>query len=353
MEAGLRSDRSIKRVCLALQGGGAHGAFTWGVLDRILEDDRIEIAAISGTSAGALNGAALKVGLHMGGRKGARENLDWLWEQVAALGDWQVASWLQALLPAPAAMARMAATAFPFSTENIAAQLYSPQSLGAFYRNPLERIVKRFHFDKVCASEGPALHVAATNVRTGKIRVFTGAEITANALLASACLPTIFQTIEMEDTATGKVEAYWDGGYAGNPALFPLFGADLPDDIVIVNINPLMRDELPFTATEIQSRLNEISFNSSLMRELRAIAFVKRMIADGTLPKGRMKDPRVHMIADDDLMNRLSVASKTSATPSLLLELKAAGRAAADAFLDDHRDDLNERDTLDLVTLYG
>lgn len=353
MEAGLRSDRPIKRINLALQGGGAHGAFTWGVLDRILEDDRIEIAAISGTSAGALNGAALKAGMHMGGRKGARANLDWLWEQVAALGDWHVASWLQALLPAPAAFARLAATAFPFSAENISAQIYSPQSLGGFYHNPLERIVRRFHFDKVCQTESPALHVAATNVRTGKIKVFAGGEITAEALLASSCLPTVFQTIEIDDPVTGKTEAYWDGGYAGNPALFPLFTADLPDDIVIVNINPLVRDELPFTATEIQNRLNEISFNSSLMRELRAIAFVKRMLAEGTLAPGRMKNVRVHMIADDELMNRLSASSKTSATPSLLLEMKAAGRAAADMFLEDHRDDLNEKDTLDLVETYG
>lgn len=183
-------------------------------------------------------------------------------------------------------------------------------------------------------------------MRSGKIKVFSGTDITSDALTASACLPTLFQAVEIDG------EAYWDGGYSGNPALFPLFEGDKPDDIVVVNINPLHRDEIPTDPQAIQNRINEISFNSSLLRELRAIRFVKRLLGNGTLPKGAMKNVLVHMIADDALMNDLSVATKSVPNPIVLARLKSAGRGAANAFLDAHYDDLGERDTVDLEDMF-
>jgi NTE family protein len=335
------------RISLALQGGGAHGAFTWGVLDRLLEEDGIEIAAMSGTSAGALNGAALKAGLLAGGRAGARHSLRETWAQVARLGDLRLSGWMAPALPFLAAVQEWAEAVVPVSPQGLAAQVFSPYALGPAYRNPLERVVRRFDFSRVCAGEGPAFFVSATNVRSGKIRVFAGDEITPAALLASACLPTLFQAVEIDG------EHYWDGGYAGNPALFPLYGPALPDDLVIVQVNPLRRDELPRTPADIQDRINEISFNAPLLRDLRAIAFVKRLIAEGRVPRGTMKDLRVHMIADDALMNQLSAGTKLMPSPRLIHRLQRAGRQAATAFLAAHGARLGREPSLDLAALYG
>ncbi|MEM9970276.1 MAG: patatin-like phospholipase family protein [Pseudomonadota bacterium] len=334
------------RVNLALQGGGAHGAFTWGVLDRLLEDEEIEIAGISGTSAGALNGAALKAGLLTGGREGAKENLSWLWQQVGSIGDMRMAGWMTAFSPGPAAISQALEYSLPFSVADAASRVFSPYYYGPFYRNPLERIARRFKYDAVCANEGPAFFVCATNVRSGKVKIFQGDEISTKSLLASACLPTLFQAVEIDG------EAYWDGGYTGNPALFPLFDQSLPDDLIIVNINPLERDEVPKDAREILNRINEVSFNSSLLRELRAINFASRLIAEGKVKKGAMKDVLVHMIADDALMNDLNVASKTIPTPALILKLHEAGRRSAEQFLGAHRAKLGKQSSVDLPAMY-
>jgi NTE family protein len=166
-------------------------------------------------------------------------------------------------------------------------------------------------------------------------------------------LPSLFQAVEFEDPQSGKVEAFWDGGYTGNPALYPLFVNNLPDDILIVNINPLYREELPVDIQSIQNRVNEISFNSSLLRELRAIDFVKRLLADGSVKPGTMKNVLVHMIADDDLMNVLNVATKTIPTPVILARLKAAGITAADNFLRDHKADIGKRSSVDLAAMFS
>ncbi len=341
------------RINLALQGGGAHGAFTWGVLDRFLDEADIEIAAISGTSAGALNGAAYKAGIVAAGREGARANLDWLWSQVAAIGDLRLTSWMAPISPSPAMISEAIENSVPFSALETMSRITSPYWLGPFYRNPLERLARRFHYDDVCARSDPALFISATNVRTGKIRVFEHEEISTEAILASACLPTLFQAVELEDPQTGRVEAFWDGGYSGNPALFPLFVPSLPDDIVVVNINPLTRDTVPMTPQDILNRVNEVSFNSSLLRELRAIQFVRDLIAGGRVEKGAMKDVLIHMIADDDLMRDLSVATKLVPSPPLLHRLKEAGRAAADAFLAAHKHDLGRRPSVDLNEMFG
>ncbi len=341
------------RINLALQGGGAHGAFTWGVLDRLLQDDGIEIAALSGTSAGALNAAALKAGMVSGGRDGARALLDRVWHQLGSVHDLRLTGWIAQALPPVGVLNSWAESLMPVSVTDMAALVASPYALGPFYRNPLARVVRLLDFDRVCAGDGPELHIAATNVRTGRIRVFSGADVSPDAILASAALPTLFQAVEIHDPDTGRVESYWDGGFIGNPALFPLFAPQLPDDILIVNINPLYRDDVPTTAQEIQNRMNEVSFNSSLLRELRAIRFVKRLIGRGQVARGAMKDVLVHMVADDALMTGLSVTSKQTPTPYLLHSLKTAGHAACDAFLAAHRGDLNHRDTVDLDAMFG
>jgi NTE family protein len=235
----------------------------------------------------------------------------------------------------------------------LAGRMFSPYALGPFYDNPLRRVVRKFRYDDVCGLAGPRLFICATNVRSGKIRVFSGDEISTDTILASACLPTIFQAVELDDPETGRREAFWDGGYTGNPALFPMFEPDLPRDIVVVNINPLERNTLPHSPQEIQNRINEISFNSSLLRELRAIQFVRDLIAENRIEKGSMKDVLVHMIADDVLMNDLSVATKLVALPQILHRLKAAGQAAAEGFLDAHGDKLGRESSVDLREMFG
>ncbi|GAA4229981.1 NTE family protein [Sagittula marina] len=342
-----------KRINLALQGGGAHGAYTWGVLDRLLEDEEIEVAAISGASAGALNGAAFKAGMVQGGRDGARAALNQVWNKVGSLDMSAVPDWAQAFLPDPGFVSKGIEYSWAYMWSDAVSRSVSPYSWGALYRNPLEDIVNALDFNNVCADQGPEFFVCATLVRTGKIRVFEGDRINTRAIMASACLPTMFQAVEVEDPETGVVEAFWDGGYTGNPALFPFFKPSLPDDIMVVNINPLVREKVPVTPSEIQNRINEISFNASLLRELRAIDFVQRLLHDGTLMPGQMKDVRVHMISDDALMNELSVATKAVAVPSLLTQMKAAGRRAAGAFLAEHRDDIGVRQTTDLREMFA
>lgn len=342
-----------RRINLALQGGGAHGAFTWGVLDRLLQEPDLEIAAMSGTSAGALNGAAVKAGLAIGDSELAREKLDKLWSDVGALTNDHLSDWLNMVSPNLATMTKAIEYSPAYMMMDLASRMQSPYAYGPFYNNPLEPIVKGFQFGDVCANAGPELHICATNVRSGKIRVFSGDEISADVIMASACLPTMFQAVEFVDPKTGRKEAFWDGGYTGNPALFPLYTKHLPDDLVIVNINPLYREELPTDPQSIQNRINEISFNSSLLRELRAISFVKRLIEQGSVAPDVMKDLNVHMIADDALMNDLSVATKVMPNPVVLSRLKSAGQFAAETFLarDGHK--IGKDSSVDMTDMFG
>jgi NTE family protein len=337
----------MRRVNLALQGGGAHGAFTWGVLDRLLQDEELEFVGISGTSAGALNGAALKAGLLAGGREAARKRLDRLWHHVGEIGDFRMIPWLQTFMPAVRYWQEATEAFLPFSPQGMAAQLYSPYAWGNRWRNPLDQVVRDLDFSQVCATDEPRLFVSATNVRTGKIKVFAGEDITPEALMASACVPTVFQSVEIGG------EAYWDGGYAGNPALFPLYEPDLPEDILVISINPLRRDEVPDTPLEIQNRINEISFNSSLLGELRAINFVRRLIAEGRMERGTMKEVRVHMISDDKLMNELSATTKLAPSPQLLERLKTAGQAAAERFLNNGGKHIGHEPGINIPDLIG
>ncbi|WP_207102380.1 patatin-like phospholipase family protein [Paracoccus shandongensis] len=346
-----------KRINLALQGGGAHGAFAWGVLDRLLDEDWLTISAISGTSAGALNAAALKAGLsrHQGlpGRRAARQNLDHLWAQVGQISDNRVVRWMHSLVPAPREMERLAELFSPAAWLDNLTRIFSPYDYGPFYVNPLASVLRDLPCPDFSNTRGPQLFVAATNVRTGRIRVFTNAAATPDAVMASACLPNLFRAVEIPDPETGQMEAFWDGGFTGNPAMFPLYDHRLPRDIVIVNINPLLRDGIPRTPVEIADRVNEISFNASLMADLRAINFVKRLFAEDRLQNRPMKNPLVHMILDDVLMNDLNARSKLTPAPGLLARMKLAGQVAADTFLRDHADALNTRDTVDLPALFA
>ncbi|MGL6211335.1 MAG: patatin-like phospholipase family protein, partial [Paracoccaceae bacterium] len=278
---------------------------------------------------------------------------DKLWSDVARLGDFRANPWVSAMFPFAAEWAEAWQAAVPVSGRGVMEQFATPYAYGPLWQNPLARVVARLDFSKVCADDGPQLHISTTNVRTGKIRVFAGAEVSADVLLASACLPSVFKAVEVTDPKTGVREAYWDGGYSGNPALFPLYRPELPDDVVIVSINPLRRDEIPQTPVDIQNRIDEISFNASLLSELRAVNFVRRLIADGRMEKGVMKDVLVHLIADDDLMNALSGSTKLTPLPGLLARLKAAGQAAAERFLIDHRAKIGKQSSIDLPGLFG
>lgn len=347
----------VKRINLALQGGGAHGAFAWGVLDRLLDEPGIEIRGISGTSAGALNGAALAAGLSCGpgrrGREAARENLAHIWSQVGQVSDNSVVRWLHSMFPVPRGWQRLTELFSPVAWLGSLTRVFSPYDSGPFYTNPLGAILREMPHPRLGREEGPALFVTATNVRTGLVRVFGGAEVTVEAVLASACLPELFRAVELNDPLTGRREAYWDGGYSGNPALFPLYRADLPRDVVIVNINPMLRDAIPKTPAAIQDRVNEISFNAALLSELRAINFVKRLFAEDRLTGRPMKNVLLHAIMDEELMNLLSASTKLLPNPGLLQSMHDAGMEAAEQFLERDAGNIGERDSYDLARLFG
>lgn len=339
-----------KKINLALQGGGAHGAFTWGVLDFLLEEEKVEISGVSGTSAGALNGAALKSGLVLGGRDAAKEKLDWLWAEIGAVEHESLPAWMGGL--APEIFSKSLELSPGYIALDMMSRMASPYQFAALLPHPLEKIVKTFSYDRICAADGPELYICATNVRSGKIRIFSGEDISTEAILASGCLPTLFKAVEIYDKDSKRVEAYWDGGYMGNPALFPLFPNETRD-IVIVNINPLYREDIPKTPQEIQNRINEISFNGSLFRELRAIQFVRDLLTKGAVKPGTMEDVLIHMISDDNLMRQLSVATKTVPTAYILDQLKMAGRKAAERFLEAHFDDLGADSSVNLRDMFS
>lgn len=342
-------DRPLtRRINLALQGGGAHGAFTWGTLDRLLDAEDIEIAAISATSAGAMNAAAFKSGYVAGGRDGARAALADFWNHVSGTGSLipdTVRDWLKAISPLPAVSA-MAENNPLYHASTLLTRTVSPYDANPTNFHPLRAIVEGFDFGQVCADDGPALHIAATNVRSGKVKVFAGTGITADAILASACLPTLYKAVEIDG------EAYWDGGYMGNPALFPLFASDAPD-IVIVHINPIERTELPRTAAEIENRINEISFNATLLRELRAIEYVQRLLDTQAVSETEKRRLFIHSVADDETMTQMSVATKLTPTPALVGHLHDAGYAAMDRFLSQNGTKLGKSSTCDLHAMFA
>lgn len=327
-----------KRVNLALQGGGAHGAFTWGVLDAFLEDGRLDIAAISGTSAGAMNAVVLADALRRGGPEAARAELAHFWRSVSLDGD--LGDTQRALFDALLGIW----TPFgpPARWVGNAASYFSPAQLNPLDINPLRDAIRReIDFPALRASEGPQLFIAATNVWTGKVRVFRRGELTIDMVMASACLPLVFRAVTIEG------EPYWDGGYMGNPVLFPFFYQTGCEDVVLVQINPIERRDTPRTVPEIEARLNEITFNSSLLQEFRAIDFVARLIDAGALDPARYKKARMHLVRDERL-DGFGAATKMKADWDFFQELCELGRQAARRFLNENFDAIGVRGTLDL-----
>jgi NTE family protein len=335
------SPPAVKTVNLALQGGGAHGAFTWGVLDRLLEEEGLAFEGISATSAGAMNAAVVAYGLTIGGRAGARKALTAYWRRIshAAMMSPLQPSLLDRMLKDHSLRFSPA-----FQIMDIMTRLLSPYEFNPMNLNPLRDVLEQsVDFEVLKRPDCPVkLFLSATNVRTGKVKIFEHNELSASAVLASACLPFMFQAVEIDG------EAYWDGGYMGNPALYPLIYNCKSSDIVIVHINPLIRNEIPKTATEILNRINEISFNSSLMREMRAISFVTRLIEEKSVDDVELKHVLIHGISDDQLMSGLGVASKLNADWDFLTHLRDVGRLRADAWLAENFAKVGVESTVDI-----
>lgn len=329
--------REGKTINLALQGGGAHGAFTWGVLDRLLEDERLSFEGICATSAGAMNAAVMAYGLTVNGREGAKAILGEYWRRVSEAAAW----WLN-----PLAFSSSADRSPAFALFDITTRLLSPYQFNPLNYNPLREVLEQtIDFEKLRSENVVKLFLCATNVRTGKVKIFENHELTASVVLASACLPTLFQAIEIDG------DAYWDGGYMGNPAIFPLIYGCRSTDVVIIHINPIVRNEIPRTAGEILNRLNEISFNSSLMREMRAIAFANELVSRGALAD-ELKTMLIHAIEAEPFMRKLGVGSKLNADWKFLTHLRDQGRVCAESWLDSNFDQIGVRSTVDIHSRY-
>ena len=339
-----------KVINVALQGGGAHGAFTWGVLDALLEDDRMDIESISATSAGAMNAAIMIQGLEEGGIPRAREMLTSFWQQVSQAGVFYspvqstASHWANLLNPLLASTNIDEAASF--SAFETLTHFVSPYQFNPLNINPLRTILGNLlDITRLKQADSVKLFVSATCVRTGIGRIFTQKELTVDTLLASAALPNLFQAVKV-----GK-DYYWDGGYSGNPSLWPLFYASKSSDILIIHVNPIIRNELPDRATSIDNRLNEITFNSSLLDELRAIAFVKKLVVEEWLKdkyKDRLRNMLIHAIRADKVLADFSVASKFNTDWTFLTNLRDLGRAEGKNWINKNWDALGKRDTVDI-----
>jgi NTE family protein len=341
--------QGARRLSLALQGGGAHGAFEWGVLDRLLEEDDIVVAAVTGASAGAMNAVALASGLASGGREGARGSLDRFWRAVNQAGGRNVfgdsALWTAAFNPR-----WLRANPFfrRFETLMLSA---SPYEFNPFNLNPLHDVLNET-VDFQAVRDAPIeVYISATDVQDARLKVFTGPELTNEMVLASAALPFLFQAVEVDG------RPYWDGGYLGNPALWPLIDSDTaPGDILLVTLNPFHREETPKTPGQIMDRLNEIAMNASLVAELRALSFLRRLIEEDQLTetaKAQYRHTRLHAIDADHALKDLSLASKFNTEWTFLTDLRERGRKAADVWLATHFDDVGARSSFDPRELYS
>ncbi len=341
---------ATRRIDLALQGGGTHGAFTWGVLDRLLEDERLRIAGVSGSSAGAMNAVALASGLAADGRRGAREALRRFWSRVAdslAAGGW-ADTWLGWALPGAAA----SALSSPLQAAWDVASHWLGAAAGLAAQNPLHAVVRdTIDFDALRAARDPRVFVGATNVRTGRLRLWRGGEITIEAVLASACLPTLFPAVVIDG------EAYWDGGYMGNPSLLPLLAETPTMDLMLVQVHPSRRAALPAGGAAVLDRIQEITFHGTLLKELRSLAILRKLVADEGLDAEALREPifrkaaglRVHRIEGGERLDGVAAAPTLDPPWHRLLALHRAGHAAADRWLADHFTHLGRHGTLDLV----
>ncbi len=333
-----------KCINLALQGGGAHGAFTWGVLDHLLADGRLHFEGISGTSAGAMNAIMLADGFARGGSPEARKRLAEFWQEASTDGalsaaEQQILERLYSFLP-------LENTAMAMWFDALARYL-SPYTINPLNINPLKDLVERFvDFESVRGYEGLQLFISATNVFTGRLRVFSRDKITSDVVMASACLPFLFQAVEIDNVP------YWDGGYLGNPAIFPFFHSTATEDVLIIQLNPLQRRIKPETPREILYRVHEITFNSSLVAECRSIDFVSHLIEQQQLPHGtepgQYRRVKLHRIVLDYASEAFPVGSKLNTDYEFFKQMRDSGRKAARQFLDTHFDDINVRSTVDL-----
>jgi NTE family protein len=328
-------------IDLALQGGGAHGAFTWGVLDRLLQEPWLRIDGISGTSAGAMNAAVLADGHSAGGADGARAALDAFWRNVSRAAE------LSPLrrTPLDVLLGRWTLDYSPvFVAMDLTSRLFSPYDLNPSGSNPLRDILgDTVDFERL-AQAPIKVFVTVTNVRTGRGEVFRNRAITPDVLLASACLPTLFQAVDIDG------EAYWDGGYSGNPTITPLVRECASRDTILVQINPVERPGTPRTARDILNRLNEVSFNAVLLKELRMIALLRQVANPGACEGASWAAMRIHRIASEQMVT-LGYSSKLNAEWEFLCILRDEGRRSAEAFLAAHGEDLGRRSSFDLDSL--
>jgi NTE family protein len=328
----LGTDR--KTINLALQGGGSHGAFAWGALDRILEDERIVIEGIVGTSAGAMNAAVTAYGLTLGGNEAAREHLRNFWEAVAAAGSCSIMqpSWIDRLI-SPGSLDYSPG----WIMMDTLSRILSPYQMNPANFHPLRDIlVEQIDFDRLSRSDKVKLFVCASNVFTNRLHVFGLSEMTVDAVIASGCIPSVFQAVNIDG------EYFWDGGYMGNPPLFPLIYNCTSTDVLLIMVNPIQIEQVPQTAQAILDRINTLSFNSSLMREMRAINFVNHLVDRGFDDNGRLKKMLIHCIDAEDEMSKLGVSSKLNVGREFLGWLFELGRTRADTFLRDHFDTIGK-----------
>ncbi len=333
-------------VNLALQGGGSHGAFTWGVLDALLEDGRLDFEGLSGTSAGAMNAVALAHGFALAQgksrtalRESARQSLANFWEGVIAMGALGNTVADAHRMPFDflfGGLAALTGGASPGHLLSDAIGQFWTQSVSPYQRNPLDInplrgfLQQQIDFERLAAAADLKVFVVATTVRTGKAEIFSGRRLTADAVMASACLPTVFHAVEIDG------EHYWDGGYAGNPAIHPLIYECKSPDVMLVQINPIERHQLPVTAASILDRINEITFNAALIAEMRAIDFVKRLLAEGKLDPARYKNVLMHRIDGGGALEAYPASTKSDTQATLLHTLRDLGRACATHWLAQH-----------------
>ncbi|WP_275099778.1 patatin-like phospholipase family protein [Sedimenticola hydrogenitrophicus] len=335
-------------INFALQGGGAHGAFTWGVLDRLLEEEWLGFEGVSGTSAGAMNAALLACGYAQGGRPGARHKLGEFWTELGTQASMSFVS-------SDHELSRQAGHSIEYSPLYQALMtlgwFLSPYQFNPLALNPLRELVERvIDFSAFSEPETIRLYIATTQVRTGKIRVFENHELSPDVLLASACLPTVHHSIEIDG------EPYWDGAYSGNPAIFPLLSQSNSDDIIIVLLSPLQHASDPDTAAQIRTRAQELGFSAAFLREMRAIADIKERYGRSRYVLGRLerkvRDLKIHLIEANDLMNSLNHTSRLNTHASFLEMLRDQGRDYAQAWLAGNRHHLGRRTSVDLLELF-
>ncbi len=333
------------KINLALQGGGAHGAYTWGVLDRLLEEEDIDIEGISGTSAGAMNAAVLANGYMKDGRYGAKKALHDFWWQISLLG--KVTSPFKSSKYQNQHHNWNLDWSLSYNAFEMMSHLLSPYQINPMNMNPLKWILeKTIDTELIQSCKAIKIFVAATTVRTGHARIFKGHEVTIDVLLASACIPSLFQAVVIDD------EPYWDGGYMGNPVIWPLIYYTQSRDIMLVQINPLFRKETPYHSYEIMNRLNEITFNSSLIAEMRAINFVSKLIKDGKLNKDEYKDVYMHIVTEGDGLLRMNASSKLNPEWGFFKYLHKNGYERGDEWLKQHKSSLGKKSTVDIQEVF-